>query len=96
MSKTVTLEPRETRVSTRVNPDRKAVIARAAKIRQTTISDYVLENAYNASTEILADETRIVMTATQFKYFCHALDNLPPASLAKMKKLLNTKTMLDE
>jgi uncharacterized protein (DUF1778 family) len=96
MSKTVTLEPRETRISVRVDPDRKAVIARAAKIRQTTISDFVLENAYNAATKILADETRIVMTAVQFKHFCHALDNPPPASLAKMKKLLNTKTMFDE
>ena len=95
MAKTQTLEPRETRISVRVDPDRKAVIARAARIRHTTISDFVLENAYNAASEVLADEAQVVMTDKQFKHFCRALDNPPPENLAKMKKLLNTTTLLD-
>ena len=47
---------KESRLSIRVDPERKAVIARAAKQHGHTISDFVLENAYQMATELLADE----------------------------------------
>lgn len=96
MPRTQTVEPRESRISMRVDPQRKAVIARAAQIRHTTISDFVLENAYSAASDIVADETSIVMTAQQFDAFCRVLDNPPKASVAKMRQLLETKTVFDE
>src|SRR5437667_9799355 len=37
---------KESRLSIRVDPERKAVIARAAKQLGHTISDFVMENAY--------------------------------------------------
>jgi len=95
MPRVQTIEPRETRISVRVDPERKAVIARAAKIRHTTISNFVLENAYSAASEILADETQIIMTKEQFEHMCRVLDNPPAANLKKMRKLLKTKTVLD-
>lgn len=89
-------ETKETRISMRVDPQRKAVIARAARISHTTISDFVLENAYLTASRIVADEAGIVMTDEQFEHFARLLDNPPPENLAKMKKLLNKKTVLDE
>lgn len=89
-------EPREMRISMRVDPYRKAVIGRAAKLRHTTISDFVLDNAYQAASQIIADETNISMTEEQFKYMCNLLDTPPAENLKRMKKLLNTKTVLDE
>ena len=91
-----TFEPQETRISMRVDPQRKAMIARAAKIQRTTISDFVLENAYQIASEIVADETTITMTEEQFEHICRVLDNPPKKNLAKMRKLLNTKTVFDE
>ncbi|HMP03798.1 MAG TPA: DUF1778 domain-containing protein [Gemmatales bacterium] len=44
------------RLSIRVDPARKAVIARAAKQLGDSISEFVLENAYQVATELLADE----------------------------------------
>lgn len=93
MPRTQTLEPKETRISMRVDRERKAVIARAAKIQRTTISDFVIENAYRIASGIVADETSIVMTDAQFDHFCQMLDNPPPENIARMKKLLDKKTL---
>lgn len=79
----------------RVDPERKAVIARAAHIRHKSISEFVLENAYGAAREIIADETQVTMTKEQFEYMCKVLDAPPAQQLKKMRKLLNTKTVLD-
>ena len=51
-----TSSKKETRLSIRVDPERKAVIARTAKLHGHTISSIVLENAYQMATELLADE----------------------------------------
>ena len=96
MPGTQTFEPQESRISMRVDPHRKAMIARAAKIQHTTISDFMLENAYQVASEIVADETNITITKKQFEHLCRALDNPPKKNLAKMRKLLNTKTVFDD
>jgi uncharacterized protein (DUF1778 family) len=95
MATVQTVEPRELRISMRVDSERKAVIARAAYIRHTTISDFVLENAYDAAREIIAEETQIRMTKEQFEYMCQILDAPPAENLKKMRKLLTSKTVLD-
>lgn len=96
MSGTQPREQQETRISMRVDPKRKAVIARAAKIQHTTISHFILENAYQVASGIVADETSITMTKEQFEHLCEVLDQPPKDSLSKMRKLLNTKTVFDE
>ncbi|OGT65049.1 MAG: hypothetical protein A3J38_09875 [Gammaproteobacteria bacterium RIFCSPHIGHO2_12_FULL_45_9] len=96
MARTHPIEQKETRISMRVDPERKALIVRAARLRHTTVSNFILENAYSVAREIIADETQITMTKEQFAHMCHVLDNPPAANLQKMRKLLNTKTVLDE
>lgn len=95
MPSTHIIGQKESRISMRVDPERKAVIARAAHIRHKTISEFILDNAYGAAREIVADETQIMMTQAQFEYMCKILDNPPASNLKKMRKLLNTKTVLD-
>ena len=53
---------KESRLSIRVNPQRKAVIARAATRHGDTLSDFVLENAYQMAIELLADEGTLVLS----------------------------------
>src|SRR4051812_12085771 len=60
-----TTSNKESRLSIRVDPQRKAVIARAAKQHGHTISDFVLENAYQMATELLADEGTIALSKKQ-------------------------------
>ena len=79
---------RETRISVRIKPAEKALIARAAQIRQMTFSDFVLENALRAARQ-LAEEKHFEMTPKQFRRFCRALDAPPAKNLRAMQRLLN-------
>ena len=86
---------KEARISIRINQSQKAVIARAARLDRTTITDFVLNHAFQAASQLVADETHFVMTPDQFKQFCHALDNPPAKNLKAMQKLLNEPSVLD-
>ena len=87
---------KETRINLRINLAQKAVIARAAKLRHTTLTDFVIENAFQAASQLVADETHFQMTPKQFKHFCRALDAPPAKNLKAMQKLLNEPSVLDE
>jgi uncharacterized protein (DUF1778 family) len=86
---------KESRLSIRVDPARKAVIARAARQNGDTISDFVLENAYQMATELLADEGAIKLTRKQVAHIFDVLDRPPATSVAAVRKLLSERTVLD-
>ena len=86
---------KETRISVRISPAQKALIARAAQLQHTTLTDFVVENALKIASELLAEEKQIQMTPEQFKRFCRALDNPPARNLKAMQKLLNEPSVLD-
>lgn len=99
MSQTkVRLQPaaKETRISVRIKPAEKALIARAARIRQTTLTEFVLENALQAASQLVAEQKHFEMTPEQFRRFCRALDSPPAKSLKAMQRLLNEPSVLDE
>src|SRR5262249_22497472 len=83
------------RLSIRVDPLRKAVIARAAKLLGDTISDFVLENAYQMATELLADEGTIALTKEQVAHIFDVLDHPPAKSVAAVRKLLRERSIPD-
>ncbi|MEX0792295.1 MAG: DUF1778 domain-containing protein [Pirellulaceae bacterium] len=85
----------ESRLSIRVDAARKAVIARAAKQHGETVSDFVLENAYQVATELLADEGPVSLTRKQLAHIFETLDNPPPTSVAAVRKLLTQRSVLD-
>lgn len=87
---------RETRISVRVKAAQKALITRAARLRQTTLTEFVLDNALRAATQLLAEEKHFEMTPQQFQRFCRALDGPPAKSLKAMRRLLNKPGVLDE
>ncbi len=86
---------RESRLSIRVDAARKDVISRAAKQHGATLSDFVLENAYQIATELLADEGPVSLTRKQLAHIFEALDNPPPTSVAAVRKLLTERSILD-
>jgi uncharacterized protein (DUF1778 family) len=86
---------KESRLSIRVDPERKAIIARAAKQHGHTISDFVLENAYQMATELLADEGTIVLSKKQVAHIFEVLDHPPAKSVAAVRKLLTERSILD-
>ena len=80
---------KESRLTIRVDPVRKAVIARAAKQRGHTISEFVLENAYQVATELLADEQPISLAKKQIAHIFEILDKPPAKRVAAVRKLLS-------
>jgi uncharacterized protein (DUF1778 family) len=86
---------KESRLSIRVDPERKAVIARAAKQHGHTISEFVLENAYQMAAELLADERAFALTKKQEAQIFEVLDRPPAKSVAAVRKLLTERSILD-
>lgn len=89
-------QAKETRLSVRIKPAQKALLARAARLRQTTLTEFVLENALDAARQLVAEEKHLQMTPEQFKSFCRALDAPPARNLKAMQRLLNEPSVLDE
>jgi uncharacterized protein (DUF1778 family) len=86
---------KESRLSIRVDAARKSVIARAAKQHGETLSDFVVENAYQVATELLADEGPISLNEKQIAHIFKTLDHPPAKSIAAVRKLLTGRSILD-
>ena len=86
---------RETRVSVRIKPAEKALIARAARLRDATLTEFVLENALQAASQVVAEQKHFEMTPEQFRRF-FALNAPPAKNLKAMQRLLNKPGVLDE
>ena len=86
---------KQARFNIRATTRQKEVITRAAQLRDTTVSDFIMESAYDAAIQILADDTHIVMPPEQFEAFCAALDASPPTNLDALRKLLTEPSVLD-
>jgi uncharacterized protein (DUF1778 family) len=87
---------KEGRLSIRVSAGQKAVIARAARREGKTISDFVLENAYQVATELLAEEEATSLSKEQVAHIFQTLDHPPAKSAAAVRKLLSDRSILDD
>ena len=86
---------KDTKVQLRMRPLQKDVIARAAEIKQTTLTDFMVEHAFTAAQQVLADQAHFYLSDEKWQEFCAALD-APPAELPELRKLLTKPTVFDE
>ncbi len=88
MPVTQTHDPAETaRINLRTSGDAKALIERAAAYMGTTVSAFMLQNAYEAAKRVVAEHEVIMLTQRDFEQFARALEK-PPAPTAALKRLL--------
>jgi uncharacterized protein (DUF1778 family) len=85
---------RSDKLDIRISPQAKRVLQEAARERQTTISQFVIESALNTAQEVLAERTRIGLNNKQWAAFMEALD-APPQRHPRMERLLKEPTVLD-
>lgn len=85
---------KDTKVQIRLRPAQKELIARAAKLRQTTLSHFLLENACSAAEQVLADRVQFILPADRWEAFYTALD-APPRECPALKKLLTEASVFD-
>jgi uncharacterized protein (DUF1778 family) len=83
-----------TKVQLRLRADQKAVLARAAQLRRTSLSNFMLEHAYDAARQVLAEQVDIVMSPAEWQAFCKALD-APPRPIPALVKLLTQPSVFD-
>ena len=86
---------KETKVQLRLRPSQKELIAQAARIKQTTLTDFMVERAYSAAQEVLADQAHFSLSPDRWKVFCAALD-APPKVIPALRKLLNKPSIFDD
>jgi uncharacterized protein (DUF1778 family) len=75
-----------TRINIRVAPVTKKLLKSAAKLRKSSLSDFVLNSSMVAAENVLADQTRFVLPADKWAAFNAALD-APPKELPALKRL---------
>ncbi len=64
-----------TRINLRTSPEAKALIERAAALMGTTVSGFMLQNAYEAARRIVADNDNLVLSQTAFDAFIAACED---------------------
>jgi uncharacterized protein (DUF1778 family) len=82
------------KVQLRLRPDQKALIARAAELCGTTLSDFMLEHAYEAAQHVLADQVHFVLPPVEWEAFCKALD-APPRVIPALQELFRKGSVFD-
>ena len=85
---------RDTKVQLRMRSLQKEVIARAAELKHTTMTNFMVEQSFNAAQHILADQNHFYLFAEKWDEFCAALD-APPKELPELRKLLTGPSVFD-
>ena len=81
-------QSRTTKLDLRLSPDAKARLNAAARERQQSVSQFVLESALGRADETLAGRQRFALDADRWMAFMAALD-APPRDLPRLRRLLD-------
>ena len=95
MADNVQKPKRDSNLNIRVTPQQKLVITRAAEIKQTTVSNFVLEQAMEAARKIVHEQRQFSMSADQWKIFCEALE-AKPREYTRLKKLMEERSVFEK
>lgn len=86
---------KEYKVQLRLRFAQKEVIARAAELKQTTLTSFMIEHAYGAAQQVLADQVHFEHSPERWEAFCAALD-APPKEIPSLRKLLAEESIFDD
>ena len=83
-----TARPTESaRINLRTSPEAKALIERAAAIMGSTVSSFMLQNAYEAARRVVSDNDTLTLSQADFERFIAACEN-PPEPTEALRKLM--------
>lgn len=71
------------RIDARLTPEQKDVIQHAADLESRSISDFVVENAYEAAKQVIHEHDTILLSIQESRRFAELLLN-PPAPSERM------------
>lgn len=76
-----------TRINLRTSAEAKALIERAAALMGTTVSSFMLQNAYEAARRIVSENNTLLMTERDFEAFTASIEN-PPEPNPALRELM--------
>jgi len=76
---------KQERLEARVTPEQKRLIERAAQIRGTSVTDFVLASAHQAATKTIKDFEMLTLRDEAREVFINALLNPPAPSQAALR-----------
>ena len=82
-----TLTNESARINLRTSTEAKAVIERAASLMGTTVSSFMLQNAYEAARRIVSENDTLLLTQRDFEAFTASMQK-PPKPKAALRKLM--------
>ncbi len=86
MTQTADALPKEKRLSIRATEPEKALLAQAARVRRTNVSQFVLQASLDAANAILVDQAEYRLSPDQWQAFCRRLDE-PPKGVPALRQL---------
>lgn len=95
MRETLESKGKDTAITLRISKQQKNILNQAAKLKHTSLTNFVLQQAYHAAQEALADQIRFSLDSESWDKFCEALDKKPEA-IENLKNLFSKKTLLDD
>jgi len=84
---TTTLANESARINLRTSAEAKAMIERAASLMGTTVSSFMLQNAFEAARRIVSETDTLLLTQRDFEAFTASIEN-PPKPKAALRKLM--------
>lgn len=84
---TTTLANESARINLRTSAEAKAMIERAATLMGTTVSSFMLQNAFEAARRIVSETDTLLLTQRDFEAFTASIEN-PPKPKAALRKLM--------
>jgi len=82
-----TMTSESARINLRTSSEAKALIERAAAMMGTTISSFMLQNAYDAARRIVSENDTLMLTQRDFEAFTASIAH-PPKPKAALRKLM--------
>lgn len=81
-------EPKHEKFALRVTARQKAVIEHAAMLKQTTMTSFIIDKAYQAAAEVILEQRHVILNDKQWQAFNSAL-NAPAKDLPQLRQLLS-------
>lgn len=78
------------RINLRTSPEAKALIERAAAIMGSTVSSFMLQNAYEAARRVVADNDTLMLSQQAFESFVATCEN-PPEPTEALRQLMASR-----
>ncbi|MDO8261599.1 MAG: DUF1778 domain-containing protein [Gallionella sp.] len=82
-----TLTNESARINLRTSAEAKAMIERAAALMGTTVSSFMLQNAFEAARRIVSETDTLLLTQRDFEAFAASIEN-PPKPKTALRKLM--------